>query len=91
MSAALAVQLRKTYTIYLGLGTQKFSSFIHFCRFKNGTRLSCTFTNEQMRQIERDNRILLNKILAQRPNSGTRRTMNTTHERVWLESLAPKS
>lgn len=38
-------------------------------RFKNGTRRSCTFTNEQMRQIERENRILLNKILAQKPSS----------------------
>lgn len=39
-----------------------------------------------MRQIERENRILLNKILAQRPNSGARRTVVTTHERVCIKT-----
>lgn len=43
--------------------------FVCFSRFKNGTRRSATFTNEKMRQIERENQILLKKILAQRPRS----------------------
>lgn len=42
-------------------------------RFKNGTRRSCTFTNEQMRQIERENRILLEKILSNGPLRPQRR------------------
>lgn len=47
-------------------------------RFKNGTRRSCTFTNEEMRQIERENRILLNKILAQRPRHSSARRQQVT-------------
>lgn len=49
-------------------------------RFKNGTRRSCTFTNEQMRQIERENQILLNKILAQRPRSCARKSASTSND-----------
>ncbi|XP_055323182.1 protein hemingway [Sitodiplosis mosellana] len=39
--------------------------------FKNGTRISYTFSNEQIRRIERENQILLSKILAQRPQSSS--------------------
>lgn len=49
----------------------QFSSF----RFKNNTRRSCTFSNDKMRQIERENQILLNKILYQRSNH-----VNMSHE-----------
>lgn len=38
-----------------------FSSYI---RYKNGTRKSLTFTNERMREIERENYILLQKIMS---------------------------
>lgn len=38
------------------------------CSFKNGTRRSCTFSNERVRQIERENRILLRKILTHGPS-----------------------
>ncbi len=40
----------------------------HF-RYKNGTRASLSFSNDQMREIERSNRILLSKILSQQPSS----------------------
>lgn len=33
-------------------------------RYKNGTRKSLTFTNERMREIERENYILLQKIMS---------------------------
>lgn len=49
-----------------------------FFRFKNGTRRSATFTNEQMRQIERENQILLKKILAQRPRSSLQQQQSTS-------------
>lgn len=48
-------------------------------RFKNGTRRSATFTNEQMRQIERENQILLKKILAQRPRSSSQQSTSTSN------------
>lgn len=51
---------------------------ISLCRFKNGTRRSATFTNEQMRQIERENQILLKKILAQRPRSSLQQQSTST-------------
>lgn len=44
-------------------------SYFKICRFKNGTRRSCTFSNEQIRQIERENKILLAKILNQGPTN----------------------
>ncbi|XP_037048391.1 protein hemingway isoform X2 [Bradysia coprophila] len=38
-------------------------------KYKNGTRASLSFSNDQMRDIERSNRILLSKILSQQPSS----------------------
>lgn len=38
-------------------------------KYKNGTRLSLTFTNERMREIERHNQILLRKIIKSGPQS----------------------
>lgn len=52
--------------------------FVYFSRFKNGTRRSATFTNEKMRQIERENQILLKKILAQRPRSSLQQQQQST-------------
>lgn len=40
-------------------------------RLSSGSRRSYTFSNERVRQIERENRILLNKILAQKPRSAS--------------------
>lgn len=51
-------------------------------RFKNGTRRSATFTNEQMRQIERENQILLKKILAQRPRSSIHQQPQQSTSRI---------
>lgn len=38
-----------------------------FDRIKPHPRKSMSFTNERMREIERHNRILLNKIISQKP------------------------
>lgn len=38
--------------------------------FKNGTRSSLTFSNQRVREIERDNQILLSKIMKSGPNAG---------------------
>lgn len=37
-------------------------------RFKNGTRSSLTFSNQKMRDIERENQILLTKIMKRGPS-----------------------
>lgn len=41
-------------------------------KYKNGTRLSLSFTNERMREIERHNQILVRKIFQQAPSAHIR-------------------
>lgn len=65
-------EIKYFHTIPIHLFSRKF-------RFKHGTRRSCTFTNDQMRQIERENQILLNKILAQRPRSSMQRSASASN------------
>lgn len=53
--------------------------------FLNGTRKSLTFTNDKMREIERENRILLQKILKQGSNCGDtlKKSSSTSLVKIW--------
>lgn len=58
-------------------------------KYKNGTRMSLSFTNERMREIERHNQILVRKIFSQSPSPQVMVSRTTTQWEIcrWTDAM----